>query len=121
MSSSTGTRAPSFAKWRGEDKKRLLNFHRKNKKGHKYIQHYYLEELLAPGDLEPRQVLRRRELKKEDGRMIEKEEGRIVISREELFDAINEWHHLNGHLGQERTWEYCHTKYWNVTQVHVKH
>jgi len=97
----------------GEDKKRLLNFRQKNKKGHKYIKHYYLEEVFAPGDLEPRQVLRRRELKRE--------EGRIVICREELFDAINEWHHLNGHLGQERTWEYCHTKYWNVSQVHVKH
>ena len=105
----------------GEEKKRLLNFHQKKKLGQKYIHQYYLQEILTPGDLEPRQVLRRRELKKEDGRMIEKDEGRIVISREDLFDAINEWHHLNGHLGQERTWEYCLTKYWNVTQDHVKH
>jgi hypothetical protein len=97
----------------GEDKKRLLNFRQKNKKGQKYIHQYYLDEVLAPGDLEPRQVLRRLEFKKE--------EGRTVISREELFDAINEWHHLNGHLGQERTWEYCRTKYWNVTQDHAKH
>jgi hypothetical protein len=49
------------------------------------------------------------------------EPGQIVVSREELFDAINEWHQHSGHLGQERTWEYCHTKYWNVTQDHVKH
>ena len=47
--------------------------------------------------------------------------GRIVLSREELFDAIDEWHHQNGHLGQERTWEFCHQKYWNVTQDHIKH
>ena len=65
--------------------------------------------------------MRRLEFNKEEGRIVEKEEGRIVISREELFDAINEWHHLNGHLGQERTWEYCRTKYWNVTQDHAKH
>ena len=47
----------------GEDKKRLLNFRQKNKNGHKYIKHYYLEEVFAPGDLEPRQVLRKCELK----------------------------------------------------------
>ena len=105
----------------GEEKKRLLNFCQKNKLGQKYVHQYYLHEVLAPGDLEPHQVLRRLELKKEEGRTVKKEEGRIVISREELFDAINEWHHLNGHLGQERTWEYCPTKYWNVTQDHVKH
>jgi hypothetical protein len=75
----------------GEEKKRLLNFCQKNKLGQKYIHQYYLQEVLAPGDLEPCQVLRRLELNKE--------EGRIVISREELFNAINEWHHLNGHLG----------------------
>ncbi len=97
----------------GEEKKRLLTFHLKNKLGQKYIHQYYLQEVLAPVDLEPHQVLRRLELNKD--------EGRIVISREELFDAINEWHHLNGHLGQERTWEYCLTKYWNVTNDHVKH
>jgi hypothetical protein len=104
-----------------EDKKWLLNFCQKNKKGQKYIHQYYLEEVLAQGDLEPHQVLRRLEFKKEEGRIVEKDKGRIDISREELFDAINEWHHLNGHLGQERTWEYCRTKYWNVTQDHVKH
>ena len=51
----------------------------------------------------------------------EKVPGHIFLSREELFDAIDEWHHQNGHLGMERTWEYCHAKYWNVTQDHVRH
>jgi len=46
-------------------------------------------------------------------------EGRIVTNREDLFDAINEWHSANGHLGFERTWTYCQEKYWNVTQDHV--
>ena len=104
----------------GEEKDRLLSFRRRNKVGNKYIHQYCLEEVWAPGDDKPRQVLRRLEAKKGS---LDKtlQEGRIVISREELFDAINEWHQHSGHLGQERTWEYCRTKYWNVTQDHVKH
>ena len=43
------------------------------------------------------------------------------LAATELFDAINEWHHQHGHLGQERTWNFCKAKYWNVTQEHVKH
>jgi hypothetical protein len=42
------------------------------------------------------------------------------VSREELFDAIDDWHTNNGHLGQERTWKYCRNKYANVTQDHIK-
>jgi len=104
----------------GEEKDRLLSFRRRNKVGNKYIHQYCLEEVWAPGDDKPRQVLRRLEAKKGS---LDKtlQEGRIVVSREELFDAINEWHQHSGHLGQERTWEYCRTKYWNVTQDHVKH
>jgi hypothetical protein len=49
------------------------------------------------------------------------EAGRIILSREEVFHGINEWHHHNSHLGQERTWEYCKAKSWNVTQDHVRH
>ena len=104
----------------GEEKDRLLSFRRRNKLGNKYIHQYCLEEVWAPGDHEPRQILRRLEAKKGS---LDKtlQEGRIVVSREELFDAINEWHQHSGHLGQERTWEHCRTKYWNVTQDHVKH
>ena len=43
-----------------------------------------------------------------------------MVSREELFDAIDDWHTNNGYLGQERTWKYCRNKYANVTQDHVK-
>jgi hypothetical protein len=45
--------------------------------------------------------------------------GGIVVSRETVFDAIDEWH--NGHMGQERMWGYCREKYFNCTQflVHI--
>jgi hypothetical protein len=94
----------------GEEKNRLLSFRKRNKVGNKYIHQYCLEEVWAPGDVEPRQVLRRLEAKKGAlNKTLQK--GRIVISKEEVFDAINEWHQHSGHLGQERTWEYCQTKY----------
>ncbi len=57
-------------------------------------------------------VLRRRELDKDGS----KDAGRIVVSREQVFDAIDEWHRGNAHMGQERTWTYCQSKYFNVTQ-----
>ena len=97
----------------------ILQFRRKHKNGNKYIHQYSVEEVWAPGDFAPRQVLRRFEATKDQPKVLQL--GRIVISREELFDAINEWHHQHGHLGQERTWNFCKAKYWNVTQEHVKH
>ncbi len=42
------------------------------------------------------------------------------MSREELFDAIDDLHTNNGHRGEKRTWKYCRNKYANVTQDHVK-
>jgi hypothetical protein len=102
----------------GELKEKLLCFRHKPKLGNKCIHQYFVEEIWAPGDPQPCQVLKRLEVNKDNSQV---ESGCIVISREELFDAINEWHHHNGTLGQERTWEFCRTKYWNVTQDHVKH
>ncbi len=61
---------------------------------------------------EPCIVLRRRELDK-DGKKVA---GWIVVSREQVFDAIDEWHRGHAHMGQERTWTYCWSKYFNVTQ-----
>ncbi len=40
--------------------------------------------------------------------------------REQLFDAIDEWHEHSGHLGQEIMWKFFRSKYANVTQDHVK-
>jgi hypothetical protein len=65
---------------------------------------------------EPRVVLRRRELDK-DGKKVA---GQIVVSREQVFDAIDEWHQGHAHMGQERTWTYCPSKYFNVTQQLVR-
>ena len=102
----------------GHEKDDLLHFRRSHKLGNKYIHQYTVEEIWAPGDPEPRQVLKRLEVNKENPQLVEA--VRIVLSREEVFEAINEWHHHNGHLGQERTWEYCKGKFWNVTQEHVR-
>ncbi len=65
---------------------------------------------------EPRVVLRRNELDK-DGKMVA---GWIVVSREQVFDGIDEWHQGHAHMGQERMWAYCWSKYFNVTQQLVR-
>ncbi len=45
----------------------------------------------------------------------------MVVSKEEVFDAIDEWHQGKNHMGQERTWTYCKDKYFNVSQNLAKH
>lgn len=83
-----------------------------HKPGYKWVKHYFLQHIeLADGT--QRKVLRRKEPKKKNG-------GRIVVSRENVFDAINEWHHKRGHLGQERTHAFCRQKYYNCTQELVR-
>ena len=47
--------------------------------------------------------------------------GRIVLSKEQVFDAIDGWHQGNNHMGQERTWTYCRQKYYNISQALVDH
>jgi hypothetical protein len=47
--------------------------------------------------------------------------SQIVVSREEAFDCIDEWHQSNGHMGQERTWGYCREKNFNRIQELIKH
>ncbi len=91
----------------------MVNFRREHRAGHKYIHQYFTEEICVPGEFEPRNILRKYD--KKDGTS-----GRIVVSREELFDSIDDWHTKIGHLGQERTWKYCRNKYANITQDHVK-
>ena len=90
----------------------ICKFRRANHNGAKYAKQYVLEEIVIPGSDMPRTVLRRME----SGAI-----GRIVVSREEVFNCIDEWHRDNGHMGQERTWGYCKEKYWNIAQVLVKH
>jgi hypothetical protein len=96
----------------GPERDWLISFRSNNQCGKKYIHQYFTDEVFAPGDTAPRTVLRKYN---KDG-----SEGRIVVSREQLFDAIDEWHEHSGHPGQERTWNFCRSKYANVTQDHVK-
>ena len=94
----------------GPEKQNLIKFRREHKGGNKYKNKYHPEVIDVPG-VGPRTVLRRIE----KGKI-----GRIVTSRESVFDAIDEWHRSNGHLGQERTWQYCSGKYYNCAQSLVK-
>jgi hypothetical protein len=99
----------------GYERDSLLYFHCQHKKGNKYTHQYHLEEVFPPGTLEPRTAVKR---------MVENEEGKMVVSRivtcrENVFEAVDEWHQGNSHLGLERTWTYCKNTYWNVSQEHV--
>jgi hypothetical protein len=99
----------------GTERDRLKLFRRKHHNGPKITGKYCLEQIQVPRE-EPRIVLRRRELDK-DGK---KDAGRIVVSREQVFYAIDEWHQGHAHMGQERMWTYCRSKYFNITQRLVR-
>ncbi len=71
----------------GTERDRLQLFRRKHRNGPKITAKYCLAQIQVPHE-EPYIVLRRRELDK-DGK---KDAGRIVVSREQVFDAIDEWH-----------------------------
>ena len=94
----------------GSEKDKLIKFCCEHKGGNKYKNKYHLEVINVPGN-GPRTVLCRLE----KGKI-----GRIVVLRESVFNAIDEWHRGNGHLGQERTWQFCTEKYYNCTQSLVK-
>lgn len=101
----------------GPEKDKLTKFRRAHKGGNKFKKKYHLETIQVPGD-EPRTVLRRLEKNERTGRF---EIGRIVLSRESVFQAIDEWHRSNGHLGQERTWNFCKAKFYNCGQKLVRY
>ncbi len=71
----------------GTERDRLGRFRRKHCIGPKITPKYCLEQIQVPNEA-PRVVLRRGELD-EDGK---KDAGRIVVLREQVFDAIDEWH-----------------------------
>ena len=96
----------------GPEKDKLTKFRREHKGGNKFKKKYHLETIQVPGD-EPRTVLRRLKKNARTGRL---EFGRIVLSRESVFQAIDEWHRVSGHLGQERTWNFCKEKFYNCGQ-----
>ncbi len=67
----------------GPERDRLISFHCNNQSGNKYIHQYFTEEVFGPGDTAPCTVLRKYN---KDGTP-----GHIIVSREQLFDAIDEW------------------------------
>jgi hypothetical protein len=99
-----GTEAKKLPPGPARDK--LILFRRQHRAGNKYIHQYCTEEVWANGDPAPRTILRKYN---KDGTP-----GCIVVSREQLFEAIDDWHSKTGHLGQERTWQFCRNKYANV-------
>lgn len=92
-------------------RKQLSKFRRTHPVGKHHVGKYHYDEITLPSG-EKRNILRR----------IEKGQvGRLVVSRERIFDAINEWHRSgSGHFGSERTWKSCSQKYWNCTQPLVR-
>jgi hypothetical protein len=96
----------------GSERDRLTRFWRKYNLGDKWVTLFHAEEIQVPG-LPPCVIVRRLEGKGKDKK--KKVAGRIVVSREQVFNVINEWHCGNGHVGMERTSTYCQEKYFNCT------
>ncbi len=76
----------------GTERDRLQKFCRQHCNGTKINSKYCLKRIQVPCE-EPHVVLRRRELGK-DGKHFA---GQIVVSREKVFDAIDEWHQCHAH------------------------
>ena len=72
-----------------------------HKQAYKWVKLYILEHIELPDGSE-RKVLRRKEPSKPNG-------GQIEVSCDTVCDAINDWHHKRGHLGQERTRDPFHS------------
>ncbi len=99
----------------GTERDRLQTFCRQHCNGPKTTSKYCLEWIQVPRE-QPCIVLRRRELGK-DGKKVA---GQSVELREQVFDAIDEWYQGHAHMGQERTWTYSWSKYFNVPQRLVR-
>ena len=95
------------------ERESISRFRKANHNGAKQAKQYVLEEIVVPGSGTPRIVLRQLGKKRRY--------WQDFVSREEVFDCIDEWHRDNGHIGQERTWGYCKEKYYNISQALVKH
>jgi hypothetical protein len=44
-----------------------------------------------------------------------------VVSKEEVFDCIHDWHKFSQHLGQERSWRATRGKYYNISKELIRH
>ena len=94
-----------------ERRQAVKAFRDTHKFGYKWVKSYSLHYIGLP-DGTRRPLLRRIE----PNRAV----GRIVVSREDVFNAIDEGHRYRGHRGQERTHTYCSEKYYNCTQALVR-
>ena len=99
----------------GTERDRLGCFRRKHRNGPKITAKYCLEQIQVPNEA-PCVVLRRQELDED----CKKDAGQVVVLREQVFDAIDEWHRGHTHMSQEWTWTYCWSKYFNITQQLVR-
>ena len=92
-------------------RKKLSHFRRKHKNGKHWVGKYHHDIITLPSG-EMQNILRQ----------IERNEiGRLVLSKERIFDAMYEWHcGGEGHFGAERTHKKCSIKYWNCTQRLVR-
>ncbi len=100
----------------GYERSCLKRFHLNDPNGNKLMKQYHVS-YVTPLAGSPRKVLHRIE-KNKQGKFVP---GRIVVSSEEVFFAIDDWHRLSLHMGQERIWNYCRGKYYNISQALVKH
>ncbi len=100
----------------GPERDMLTKIWCKCKLGNKWMTLFHDEEIKVLGS-SPHTIVRRLEGK---GKGKKKKPGRIVVSREQLFDAIDEWHRGNDHVGMERTATYCQEKHFNCTQRLVR-
>ena len=85
---------------KGPERDNLLRFRKQFPAGNKLHFQYSVSTVHLPG-CSPRKVLRKLELHKASGQL---RPGRIVVSKEEVFDCIHDWHKFSQHLGQERSW-----------------
>jgi hypothetical protein len=102
----------------GPERDWLRKFWCKYKLGSKWVTLFHAEEIQAPGA--PTHIVGRRIESKGEDKKTKKVHGRIVVSREQVFSAIDEWHHGTGHVGMERMSTYCREQYFNCTQRLVR-
>ena len=102
---------------KGPERDNLLRFRKQFPAGNKLHFQYSVSTVHLPG-CSPRKVLRKLELHKASGQL---RPGRIVVSKEEVFDCIHDWHKFSQHLGQERSWRATRAKYYNISQELIRH
>ncbi len=44
-----------------------------------------------------------------------------MVSKEEVFDCIRDWHKFSQHRGQERSWRATRGKYYNILEELIQH